>query len=120
MTERRRQWLEKYGLLTAVATVVLVALTVLVQLAVISRWTGAIEESAKATCKRVDVLEAFKESASERFVTRPEHRDIQQKVDIQREQINRGVDEVKQLILRLGEKMDKHVDSTTKTRGDGR
>lgn len=53
MTEQRRQLLEKYGFITAVATVITVAIMCAGMLVTISRWTGTQEIKTQSVCDEV-------------------------------------------------------------------
>jgi hypothetical protein len=72
VTEHRRQWLEKWGLVTAIATVLSVALLVVVQLAIISRWTGAQETKTQVACDKLSVLENSVQGFPDRYYSKGE------------------------------------------------
>jgi hypothetical protein len=109
MTEQHQMVFQKYGLLGAITTVIAVSVAILVQLVVISKWTGAIEEQARATCRRIDVLEVFKESASSNYTTRHEHEDFKAYV----ERLSRARDEsekrLSDALINIDKKLDEHM-----------
>jgi hypothetical protein len=98
---------EKYGLLGAITTVIAVVFAVVVQLVVISKWTGAIEEQARAMCLRISVLESFKETANTNFTPRGEHNDVKDSVTIQREMTARALEDIRKSVERLSDKLDR-------------
>ena len=115
MTEHRRAWLEKYGLITAICTVLTVAMMVAGGLITISRWTGAIEFQARQTCEEIKTLKDGYTRLPERYVTQPEHNDLQRRVAEMKQDIKDGNDDIKKAVTDLrkeiGGKLDRHMEA---------
>jgi hypothetical protein len=109
MSDEHRPFVEKYGLIGAATTAAAILLAVIIQLVIISKWTGAIEEQARAMCLRITVLESFKETAAFNYVTRHEHEDL--KGFIERLTKNRDASDARleAAIGRLDAKFDEHI-----------
>jgi hypothetical protein len=65
-------WLEKWGLVTAITTIISVALMGIAQLVVISKWTGAQEIKTQVACDRVTVIEQHVSSFPNQYYTKNE------------------------------------------------
>lgn len=73
MTERRRQWLEKWGILSAIATVITVALLMGSTLVTIAQWTGKYETRMEHVCQKAEATEKAVKEFPDRYIAKEEY-----------------------------------------------